>query len=1091
MENNFETIGIVDWYDSEKGYGVLKDIHDHREYFIHQSKLTGQYKRLLAEGDIVMYVPSYDQKRNRETATKIRYCNIASDIQCAINKWIQEDNLTDSYLERIIIRYLNNYNTDVYAGFKDAYNNLIEITWPFLEIDDISIKLFSILRKAIFAAFDQSKSAKLLELTYLVVMEKLPSNCYFQLLDLNTSPYLYFIFALNESDYADEAIRKAIDCSKGASNLLDELIRFAKDINDPNIKESLDNEKSLITSIVFISGIVGGAIHSEIYRYIFSSCDSYTLESLLENGYIHDLDNPILEHENPDCYKTIMIYAYKKELSNHIDIEFIRESINVFTASDLIKLKNHYQLSDSEALDLYRCLVKNVIISKQEQKYEGLLDLDTEIEDLHKWIKDNHSYLAEESEDDYQEFMIWLYKNSQIKEIDEAFVKYYIDRFSTDDIFRLLDAASIDIPVKESILESLFKYKLTNSSHTILEKYLIESITKLCNRAEDLLKEHYSEWFASFCTNLAEEDKYFLWKNKLSDIYPSGYIREKLLGSEEEGYSEFYKLYQRQLMSDDTACDELWGALAENEKVENRPTFYKILYSIKYLVLINGSNKDAIEQKENDYYTLILWFLSYSKSFDFEILCRLFIYFLPKDQVRIIKALFFMAEDGQLQLNIEMLDRLTRVDADLYGLISSQYPEVPIDVSSEIIIKALINITEKGNFSTDKDVLNIVIQAAQHNKHENFKIGSYFDECAGRRIYKWNGRRKVTGCIKQINDSWLSVEIYTQVETWVRNHTEYVWNDDFHNAVAAVKSISGRRWNAEKTYWEIPIEGKEKLFEIAEEHGFEIDGSKNSHLIIFKEENDGKPARVNYCEGRPALKPDEYVGKGFLWCRNSKCYSECVKGHFKGDWQNYTLLDFCRILGIETNSIDSEGRTVKYGKYLSFSSIINRANTIIEHLYCRECREMLEPVKVSNYYTHIVTHFHCTNTSCGKYHKQIYISKCFNWKCNGVIDDRDTQKCPNGWNICPECGSCCSNRIVQQRIDNCREIGIVVSPYFIDFINNNRGHLEKREFYCWKCGNLTTDIGNNEYVCPACGVRYERKKYDFEPRYANHHNNNF
>lgn len=1086
MEKNVELIGIVDWYDSEKGYGVLKDIHDHREFFIHQSKLTSQYKRLLSEGDIVMFVPNYDQKRNRENATKIRYCNIASDIQCAINKWIKEEYLTDSYLEKIIVSYLNSYNTDVYAGFKDAYNDLIEIIWPFLEMDDISIKLFSILRRAIFTAFDQSKSTKLLELTYLVMMEKLPSNNCFQLLDLNTSPYLYFIFALNASDYADEAIRKAIDCSKSTSNLLDELIRFAKEINEPDIKESLDNEKSLITSIVFISGIVGGAIHSEIYRYIFSSCDSNTLKILLENGYIHDLDNPILQHENPECYMTIMIYAYKKELINHIDIEFIKDNINEFTASDLIKLKNHYQLSDSEALDLYRCLVKNVIISKQEQKYEGLLDLSTEIEDLHKWIKDNHSYFAENSEENYQEFMIWLYKNSQIKEIDEAFVKYYIDRFSTDDIFRLLDFDSIDLPVKESILETLFKCKIGTPLYN-----KIDNITKFCNRAEGLLKEHYSEWFASFCTSLADGDKYFLWKNKLSSIYPGTYIQEELLSSKEQGYIEFYELYQKQLIPGFTACGELWKVLTENEKVENRPTFYKILYSIKYLLKIDSLYIKEIERKRNDYYTLMLWFLSYSESFDFELLRHLFIYFLPKDQVRIIKTLFYLAEDGKIQLSIKMLDSLLRVDADLYKLISAQHPELPIDVSSEIIIKALINITENGNFSTDKDVLNIVIQAAQHNKHENFKIGSYFDQCAGRKTYKWHGRRTVTGCIKQINDSWLSVEIYTQVETWVRNHTEYVWNDGFHNAVAAVKSITGRRWNAEKKYWEIPIEGKERLFEIAEEYGFEIDGSKNPHLIKFKEENDGKPARVNYCEGRPALKPDEYVRKEFLWCRNSKCYSECVKEHFKGDWQNYTLLDFCRILGIETNSIDSEGRTVKYGKYLSFSSIINRANTIIEHLYCRECREMLEPVKLSNYYTHIVTHFHCTNTSCGKYHEKIYISKCFNWKCNGVIDDRDTQKCPNGWNICPECGSCCSNRIAQQRIDNCKEVGIVPSPYFFDFINNNRGHLEKREFYCWKCGSLTIHIGDSKYECPACGVLYERKKYDFEPRYANHHKNNY
>ena len=65
MENELKTIGIVDWYDKEKGYGVLKNIHDHREYFVHQSKLSSHYKQILAEGDIVLFTPNYDQKRNR------------------------------------------------------------------------------------------------------------------------------------------------------------------------------------------------------------------------------------------------------------------------------------------------------------------------------------------------------------------------------------------------------------------------------------------------------------------------------------------------------------------------------------------------------------------------------------------------------------------------------------------------------------------------------------------------------------------------------------------------------------------------------------------------------------------------------------------------------------------------------------------------------------------------------------------------------------------------------------------------------------------------------------------------------------------
>lgn len=105
MDNKFETIGIVDWYDKEKGYGVLKNIHDQREYFIHQSKLGSQYKQLLAEGDLVIFSPNFDQKRNREIATNLHYLNKTHNVQWAINQWIQEDYLLDTYLEKILISY--------------------------------------------------------------------------------------------------------------------------------------------------------------------------------------------------------------------------------------------------------------------------------------------------------------------------------------------------------------------------------------------------------------------------------------------------------------------------------------------------------------------------------------------------------------------------------------------------------------------------------------------------------------------------------------------------------------------------------------------------------------------------------------------------------------------------------------------------------------------------------------------------------------------------------------------------------------------------------------------------------------------------
>jgi cold shock CspA family protein len=1083
MHNKFETIGIVNWYDKEKGYGVLKNIHDNREYFIHQSKLRGQYKIILEEGDIVMFAPDYDQKRNREIAINIRYFNNTPDLKWAITTWLEEEYITGNHIEKIFTNYLKLFSKDNSIKFEDAYSRLLDVILSFIEKESEVKRLYYILKKAIATTFTKQKSEQLSEKSDLTMMEKMPSNLYPILIELSKSSYVCFHIAYKALENAKESLEKAKYIDKAPDKLFDELIRFVKDVNDPLVTNALSKDKSLIANENYWKGIKGSSIIFEINRYVFTSVDIAELKKLVKQGYIHQIDYAFFKESRPDCYHNLKIYVYKEGVVDNIDITFIKENINFFSASDIIKMRQHYNLTNEVSSEIFLKLTKSLLYSKKENFFSEILLLNQDIQDIHKWIVENHTYLAEGTEEDYQRLLLHLYKNAQINNLDEAFVLYNIEYFSIEDIIKLLSSKEVSITQKKNILFALFNRTLESSSED-----RFTNLKTICNHANVLLNEDYGPWLLNICSSANEDNKFFLWKNCISEIYPSSYIRKNLLTSEEKGYVEFYNLFQRQLITLVTASDELWDVLNENQEIVNRPTFYKILYCIKYLVKINNSYKEAIEQKENNYYALILWFLSYSDKFNFELLCRLFIYFLPEDQVRIIKRLFYMAEEKQIRLDVKMLDRLLRIDADLYRLISEQNPEIPIDVSSEIVIKSLVHLSETGFFSADKDVLNIIIQTGRYYKNEKFKIGCYFDDCKGRIIYQWDGYKRENGCIKQSNN-FFCVQIYPYVEvsTYSRGwgyHDKTVHNSSFDDIVDAVKNIKGRRWNSTNLFWEIPIEERDAVYDLAKKYSLSIEGSKNPHMNIFKEENDGKPARVNFCEGRPAQKQDEYVGKVFLWCRNGKCFNECVIEHTKENWQNYTMLDFCRILDLEVDSKDSEGRTVRYGKYLSFASIINRANSILEHLYCKECGEMLEPVDTSNYHAHLVTHFHCTNPLCIKHHENIYISKCFNWKCNGVIDDRDTKKCPNGWNICPECGSCCSNRIAQQRIDNCNEIGIRPSPYFIDFINRKLGHLEKREFYCWKCSGLMNHIGDSIYECSICGVRYERKKYDYEPRYS-------
>lgn len=367
----------------------------------------------------------------------------------------------------------------------------------------------------------------------------------------------------------------------------------------------------------------------------------------------------------------------------------------------------------------------------------------------------------------------------------------------------------------------------------------------------------------------------------------------------------------------------------------------------------------------------------------------------------------------------------------MFKLIAKEQPTIPIDLSSEIVIKALQSLACKGKFTTDAEVSAVIFNNSKYCKTYNFHIGKYFDICQGRMGIKSEWIQPLGKVTK--NGNYFNIAIYpTLMETaYSKNHGYYergYRNGAFQEMVATVKQIPGRRWNSNDSVWEVPEAEKDAVYHFALKYRVEISGEQNYHLKKVKEDKGSVPRGIRYCEGRIAPTKDRYSGKDFYWCRNSKCFRNCVAEHNSTQWKDYTLLDFCKILGLNTDYDGKDGIWVN-GKYLIFSSIINRANSILEHLKCRVCGEMLEPATVSNYLAHVVTSFKCTNKNCSRFDHSIYISKCFNWKCNGIIDGRDSKCCPNGWFICPECGSCCSNRIFQQRINHRRELGLPRSLY--------------------------------------------------------------
>jgi hypothetical protein len=212
----------------------------------------------------------------------------------------------------------------------------------------------------------------------------------------------------------------------------------------------------------------------------------------------------------------------------------------------------------------------------------------------------------------------------------------------------------------------------------------------------------------------------------------------------------------------------------------------------------------------------------------------------------------------------------------------------------------------------------------------------------------------------------------------------------------------------------------------------------------------------HFCECRMS-KELSRERQPFFWCSNKPCYRPAVRFHSNEEWEQYTILDFLRILQIPTDYIKQNGETIKNGYFTFLSSTLESFANFYEHMKCRKCSQLLRPVDIGNFGKQAITEFECTNASCELNGLHIYLNTCFNIKCGGIIDSRDSKRCPNGQYICPKCGQCCSHAEFTRRLSNLQKTGGHISSHLIYLINNNCGHLEKGEFYCYKCGKKLND----------------------------------
>lgn len=226
----------------------------------------------------------------------------------------------------------------------------------------------------------------------------------------------------------------------------------------------------------------------------------------------------------------------------------------------------------------------------------------------------------------------------------------------------------------------------------------------------------------------------------------------------------------------------------------------------------------------------------------------------------------------------------------------------------------------------------------------------------------------------------------------------------------------------------------------------------------------------HFCAPKISDTPNMATGMKYFWCRGHECYENGLGSQLLKScesWKNYSLYHMIEILGFRKLQETEIG--LEPDKAISeFIACANKVNKKFEHLRCRCCGHLMYTDKESGFNRY--NYFSCSNPSCPEYHHSVYLNYCFKCK-SGLIDSRDTSKCPHGWYICPACLACCDDaqyeRQAQRYVLSNRPI-----PGYIR-AKLGTGHNDKNKYFCPQCGGAIEDVIDDRHfprkVCSQCG----------------------
>lgn len=1114
-------VGLVKWFDLKKGFGVIQTPNK-KEYFLQINNFLEKPLN-LPPGVAVILINKMDKNKDRNTSLKARVVGEPEDLSTVFSNLDKSDTLeieieTKSYNRRNKSYYIREKKSfsllkvsikQIFEGKKE--DELIKIITEYFD-NHLESKYFITFCEQLEDAIGQIFPVKVSKTIISELYEYFGKNI--------NDDILFYVWKEKKFKYVsyeklfNHEIPERVLLSNYPKLGIPELERILRYSYGKDFLVKFVNEKFRGLDIKPISDL------KELYIFL-----KFISESEREN-WKSNLDTIFTERliaSLPHKVSKLRAIRTKDDLNNYLSIsQAIPDELNVEFKNRIKSAVNEIiiqKCSDEFKVDLWiNGIIVEVSLDDTRKKFldkssqleirlsilskielndqfeflklisieydfttafnllENLVKKENQLQDsfrLSKVLseKDNLNDLKHGN-------LINLFKeyfntHSSEKQKYELFFKGYIEDVPISIVYQnigILDEKALRI-----IFESLPRNSILIKE--ILERKVLESVSsdfaRLYTLANDFLGNNYFNLFDRLIFESIEQSEYFeLWKMGRAKIFPVNYI-EKFLCDNFDNYSQICDWITSCAINTEEIENFLLFQLAQEDYIIDRKTFYKQLNHIKYLLQINELNKEKIKQLQNDFYNIILWYLDKDEILDFKLLTQKFAFFKFEEQIRIVRKLFLLKAKGEFNLTVEKLNELTSSDFELHKKNINFTPELTIDISTLIIAKSLLSFRNNQHFIAEKDLFSIIFDDSRLNQSERFKLSNYFENCLGRMVSKINFKG-TKGVITKVN--------------FEKDKFYFAIKFDFNNKIVeGLKVFEKKRFYKDgnkyfsDTHWGVPSKYETGVFSFAKEHRFLLDyeGNKylnNVHLAEFSREE--IPNGITFCEGRLANRKHSSYNTEFYWCANQPCFSKCETIHSKREWENYTLLDFCEILGFNTDETNKMGDLIPKGHYYQFISLINRFNRLLEKLYCNDCNHILQPSDfgTSHFAAHSIVRFQCRNNACLN-NDEIYLNHCLNGHCNSIIDSRVSERCNNGLFICNNCGTCCSHNMFEKRLSNLTLTGGFIPEKLKKCLNEKLGHLERAEYFCHKCKEEMSEISRENFECTKCNVKYDTAKY--------------